>query len=56
MPIKGRGKVKRVRTIHPKGHPEKFIHIEVVSKAGPQGGHTVAGPVHTKKKVKRGKK
>ena len=49
MPIKGRGKVIRYRTIalpHHKG----YIHIEVVSKAGPHGGHTVSGPVHKYKK------
>jgi hypothetical protein len=49
MPTTGRGKVKKVRTIHPPGRPDKFIHVDVVSKAGPRGGHTVAGPIHTKK-------
>ena len=48
MPVKGRGKVLRTRTkMLPGG---KYQHIEVVSKAGPRGGHTVAGPVRTKKK------
>ena len=56
MPVTGRGKVTRVRTIHPTGHPEKYIHIEVVPKVGPQGGHTVAGPVHTVQKVHKKKK
>ena len=49
MPTKGRGKVLRTRTKKLPGG--KFIHIDVVSKPGPQGGRTVAGPVRTKKKV-----
>ena len=51
MPVKGRGKVKRVRTKKLPGG--KYIHVEVVTKAGPRGGHTVAGPVRKKKKRKR---
>lgn len=51
---KRRGGVKRYRTIKPtKG---TYIHVGVVPKAGPKGGHTVAGPVHHKKKVKRAAK
>ena len=46
--IKKRGGAKRYRTIVPK--PGKYIHVAVVPKAGPRGGHTVAGDVHTKKK------
>jgi hypothetical protein len=45
--IKKRGGAKRYRTIVPK--PGKYIHVAVVPKAGPRGGHTVAGDVHTKK-------
>lgn len=41
--------VKRTRTVHPPGRPDKYIHVDVVKKAGPKGGHTVAGPVHTVK-------
>jgi len=32
----------------------KYIHIAVVKKAGPRGGHTVAGKVHKKKKSDKG--
>jgi hypothetical protein len=46
MPVTGRGKVERVRRIHPPGRPDVYLNIDVVSKAGPHGGHTVAGPVH----------
>ena len=45
--IKGRGGAKRWRTKKLDG---KYIHIAVVRKVGPRGGHTVAGPEHTKKK------
>ena len=27
----------------------KYVHLAVTKKAGPQGGHTIAGPVHKKK-------
>jgi hypothetical protein len=47
--IKKRGGAKRYRTIVPK--PGKYIHVAVVPKAGPRGGHTVAGSVHTTKKI-----
>lgn len=47
-----RGGVKRYRTIKlPNG---KYVHIAIVRKAGPRGGHTVAGHVHTKKEVPSG--
>lgn len=39
--------VKRYRTIKlPNG---RYIHIAIVRKAGPRGGHTIAGPVHRMK-------
>lgn len=45
--IASRGGAKRWRTIKlPNG---KYIKVAVVKKAGPRGGHTVAGPVHKKK-------
>lgn len=44
--IKRRGGAKRYRTVKTDG---KYIHVAVVPKAGPRGGHTVAGPVHTPK-------
>lgn len=44
--IRKRGGAKRWRTKKLDG---KYIHIAVVRKAGPRGGHTVAGPVHEKK-------
>lgn len=49
MPTKGRGKVKKVRTIHPPGRPDVYLNVDVVSKKGPRGGTTVAGPPHHKK-------
>ncbi len=44
-----RGGAKRYRTITLPGG--KFMHVAIVPKAGPRGGHTVAGEVHTKKKM-----
>ena len=45
--IKSRGGAKRWRTVKlPSG---KYVKIAVVRKAGPKGGHTVAGPVRKKK-------
>ena len=46
--VPGRGTVKRIRTKKLGGG--KYIHVRVVSKAGPRGGHTVAGGVMKKKK------
>lgn len=46
--IAGRGGAKRWRTLKlPNG---KYVKVAVVKKAGPRGGHTIAGPTHTKKK------
>lgn len=46
--IASRGGAKRWRTVKlPNG---KSIKVAIVPKAGPRGGHTVAGPVHAKKK------
>lgn len=46
--IAERGGAKRWRTVRlPDG---KYVKVAIVKKAGPRGGHTVAGPVHTKKK------
>lgn len=42
-----RGGVKRYRTIKLPGG--KYVHVAIVRKAGPQGGHTVAGPIHESK-------
>ena len=39
--------VKRYRTKKLPGG--KYIHIAVTKKAGPKGGHTIAGPVHNVK-------
>jgi hypothetical protein len=45
--IKARGGAKRWRTVKlPSG---KYVKIAIVRKAGPRGGHTVAGDVHKKK-------
>ena len=46
--IKKRGGAKRWRTKKLPGG--KYTHIAVTEKAGPRGGHTVAGPVRTKKR------
>ena len=48
--VKGRGKVTKIRTIHPKGRPDKYIHVRVMSKRGKRGGKTLASGVQTKKK------
>jgi len=45
--IKKRGGAKRWRTV--KIGNGKYVHVAVVEKAGPHGGHTVAGPEHTRK-------
>lgn len=45
--IKARGGAKRWRTVQLPGG--KYVKIAIVKKAGPKGGHTVAGPVHKKK-------
>ncbi len=48
--IRRRGGAVRYRTLKlPSG---KYVHVAVVKKAGPRGGHTVAGPVRTKKESK----
>lgn len=45
--IKARGGAKRWRTVTlPDG---RTIRVAIVKKAGPRGGHTVAGPVRGKK-------
>ena len=52
MPVpRGRGRVLRTRT--KKLGKGKYIHVEVMSKKGPRGGRTVAGPVHRVKRRKR---
>lgn len=53
MPIKkGRGRRVKVRNKRIPGHPDKFLQVDVMSKAGPRGGKTVA---HVKKKKKKKK-
>ena len=51
MPVpKGRGKVLRTRTVKvPGSGGREYMHCEVMSKPGPQGGRTVCGPVKTRK-------
>lgn len=44
-----RGGVIRYRTVKLKNG--KYVRIAVVRKAGPRGGHTLAGHVHTRKNV-----
>ncbi len=48
--IARRGGAVRWRTV--KLEDGRVIRVAVVKKAGPRGGHTVAGPVHTKKGTK----
>lgn len=52
--VRKRGGSIRTRTIKLPGG--KYMHVDVVPKAGPRGGHTVAGPVKKKKKKKTAKK
>ena len=45
--VRKRGSTGKVRTVSVgKG---KYMHCEVVKKAGPRGGKTVCGPVRKKK-------
>ena len=45
-----RGGAVRYRTIRVgKGKNKKIMHIAIVRKGGPRGGHTVAGQPHTPK-------
>lgn len=46
--ISQRGGAVRWRTV--KLRNGKTIRVAIVRKAGPRGGHTVAGPVHTSKR------
>lgn len=48
--IRRRGGAIRWRTV--KLDNGKTIRVAVVPKAGPKGGHTIAGPVHRSKKAK----
>lgn len=46
--ISERGGAKRWRTVKlPDG---RYVRVAIVKKAGPRGGHTVAGPVRKTKK------
>jgi len=42
---KRRGVIKYRTVKLPNG---KYVHIAIVRKSGKRGGHTVAGPVHSK--------
>lgn len=45
-----RGGAVRYRTIRVgKGKHRRYMHIAIVRKAGPHGGHTIGGPTHTPK-------
>lgn len=46
--VSARGGAKRWRRI--KLANGRYINVAIVPKAGPRGGHSVAGPVHTSKK------
>jgi hypothetical protein len=48
--VAGRGRVTKIRTVKPPGRPDKYMHVRVVPKEGPKGGHTVAGGVQTVKR------
>lgn len=43
-----RGGLVRVRTMEGP-HPGQYVHVYVVRKAGPRGGHTIAGETKTRK-------
>jgi len=43
-----RGGVVRWRTVRLKDG--RYVHIAIVPKAGPRGGHTIAGKVHKRKR------
>jgi|GEM_PF-3604175 len=49
--IRKRGGALRYRTMILKGKKgkegTKYVHVAVVPKPGPRGGHTVVGPEHT---------
>ena len=46
--IKRRGGAVKIRTIHPDpSHPDRFVRVYIVRKAGPRGGKTVRGPMQT---------
>ena len=45
--IESRGGAVKWRTVRLKNG--KYVKVAVVRKAGPHGGHTVAGPVKNKK-------
>lgn len=45
---KGRGKVTKYRNVSIPGHPNKYLHCDIMSKAGKRGGHSVCH-VKTKK-------
>lgn len=45
--IKARGGAIRYRTIKLKGG--RYLRLAVVPKAGPEGGHTIVGPIHKDK-------
>ncbi len=45
-----RGGAARHRTIRVgTGRRRRYLHIAIVRKAGPRGGHTIAGPTHAPK-------
>lgn len=48
---RARGGAIRYRTIKPK--PGRYIRVAIVPKAGPRGGHTVAGQVRKTKRAQR---
>ena len=52
--VRARGGAKRTVTV--KAGKNKYMHCDIVPKAGPRGGHTVCGPTKTKKKGRRGKR
>ncbi len=49
--IRKRGGAKKYRTVKLPGG--KYVHVAIVPKAGPRGGHTIAGEVHMKKHMKK---
>jgi hypothetical protein len=48
---RARGGARKYRTITLPGG--KYLHVAIVPKAGPRGGHTVAGPIKKRKRQLR---
>ena len=42
--------IRHIATIHPdKNDPRKYAHLYIVRVKGPHGGHSILGPIKTRK-------